>query len=154
MLAKFCRQTHTPDPSCLGRFHTHQMPDVFHEAADELGFLTQPEFAMCSVYPTPFAPMVVSDAVHNMFNSSFASIVHRRQHHPSVFGYTLSNEISWGGPGDAQFVELYHFAHTDQVELHAAGEEPKEKHILFPDGTLRVIHADGREEDIPAVDRL
>ena len=116
MLAKFCCQTHTPDPSCLGRFHTHQMPDVFHEAADELGFLTQPEFAMCSVYPTPFAPMVVSDAVHNMFNSSFASIVHRRQHHPSVFGYTLSNEISWGGPGDAQFVELYRFAKQHDPE--------------------------------------
>ena len=33
---------------CLGynyvRFHTHQMPDVAHEAAGELGFLTDPEF--------------------------------------------------------------------------------------------------------------
>ena len=44
------------------------------------------------------------------------SIVHRRQHHPSVFGYTLSNEISWGGPGDAQFVELYRFAKQHDPE--------------------------------------
>ena len=92
------------------RFHTHQMPDVFHEAADELGFLSDPEFSMCSVYPTPFAPLAVTGAVKDMFSRSFASIVHRRQHHPSLFGYVLSNEISWGGLGDPQFVELYRFA--------------------------------------------
>ena len=85
------------------------MPDVFHEAADELGFLCDPEFAMSYAYPNPFGSPV-TDVIKDVFNRSFASVVRRRSHHPSVFGYVLSNEVHWGGPGDAQFAELYRFA--------------------------------------------
>ena len=77
----------------------------------------------------------------------------KRAHNDGIVEYYYRDVDTWHTTHPSG-VELYHFAHTDQVELHAAGEEPKEKHILFPDGTLRVIHADGREEDIPAVDRL
>ena len=41
-------------------------------------------------------------------------------------------------------VELYHFVNTHQVELHGANDY---REILFPDGTLRRVHSDGREED-------
>lgn len=41
-------------------------------------------------------------------------------------------------------VELYHFVNTHQVELHGANDY---REILFPDGTLRRVHPDGREED-------
>ena len=95
------------------RFHTHQMPDVAHEAADELGFLTDPEFSMCSSYELSIPdnlPPATTEAMEDIFRRSFASIVNRRQHHPSLFGYILSNEISWGGPGDRMFVELYRYA--------------------------------------------
>ena len=90
------------------RFHTHSMPDVFHEVADELGFLCDPEFAMNYKYPCPFPGCVVTDQVHQTFNRSFASIVQRTSHHPSLFGYVLSNEIGFGAsdPGRLQFVEL------------------------------------------------
>ena len=76
----------------------------------------------------------------------------KRTHEDGIVEYYYRDVDTWHTTHPSG-VELYHFAHTDQVELHAAGEEPKEKQILFPDGTLRVIHADGREEDIPAVDR-
>lgn len=66
------------------RFHTHSMPDVFHEAADELGFLCDPEFAMNYKYPCPFPGCVTNDLVRGTFNRSFASIVHRTSHHPSL----------------------------------------------------------------------
>ena len=36
------------------RFHTHLMPAELFEAADELGFLCDPEFAMSYAYPTDF----------------------------------------------------------------------------------------------------
>ena len=90
------------------RFHTHSMPDVFHEVADELGFLCDPEFAMNYAYPCPFPGCVVTDQVQQTFNRSFASIVQRTSHHPSLFGYVLSNEIAFGAsePGLLQFVEL------------------------------------------------
>ena len=68
------------------RFHTHSMPDVFHEAADELGFLCDPEFAMNYAYPCPFPGCALNDLVHEVFNRSFASIVQRTSHHPSLFG--------------------------------------------------------------------
>jgi beta-galactosidase/beta-glucuronidase len=68
------------------RFHTHAMPDVFHEAADELGFLCNPEFAMNYRVGCPFPGCVYNEEVHDTYNRSFASIVHRRSHHPSVFG--------------------------------------------------------------------
>ena len=55
-------------------------------------------------------PPATTEAMENVFRRSFVSIVYRRQHHPSLFGYILSNEISWGGPGDSMFVELYRFA--------------------------------------------
>ena len=77
----------------------------------------------------------------------------KRAHNDGIVEYYYRDVDTWHTTHPSG-VELYHFAHTDQVELHAAGEEPKEKHILFSDGTIRVIHADGREEDIPAVDRL
>eukprot|EP01047_Picozoa_sp_COSAG01_P046216 COSAG01_NODE_4319_length_5136_cov_2.603216_6_plen_444_part_00 len=101
------------------RFHTHQMPDVAHEAADELGFLTDPEFSMCSSYqlsiPDNLSP-ATTEAMKDILRRSFASIVYRRQHHPSLFVYILSNEISWGGPGDPMFVELYRFAKRHDPE--------------------------------------
>ena len=90
------------------RFHTHSMPDVFHEAADELGFLCDPEFAMSYSYPNPFGSPA-SAAIKAVFNRSFASVVQRRSHHPSVFGYVLSNEVHWGSAGDPQFAELYRY---------------------------------------------
>ena len=86
------------------RFHTHSMPDVFHEAADELGFLCDPEFAISYSY------MGANAAVKAVYNRSFASLVQRRSHHPSVFGWVLSNEVHWGGAGDSQFAELYRYA--------------------------------------------
>ena len=101
------------------RFHTHSMPDVFHEAADELGFLCDPEFAMNYRYPCPFPGCVTTDQVHETFNRSFASIVQRTSHHPSLFGYVLSNEIGFGADGaaaQAQFVELYRFANINDPE--------------------------------------
>ena len=52
--------------------------------------------------------------VHDTFNRSFASIVQRTSHHPSLFGYVLSNEIGFGG--SSQFAELYHFANQHDPE--------------------------------------
>ena len=89
------------------------MPDVFHEAADELGFLCDPEFAMSYRDPCPWPDCVFNEQVHAVYNASFTSVVQRRAHHPSVFGYVLSNEIGFGADGaaaQAVFVELYHFA--------------------------------------------
>ena len=60
------------------RFHTHSMPDVFHEAADELGFLCNPEFAMNYKVGCPFPGCAYNEEVHAVYNRSFASIVHRR----------------------------------------------------------------------------
>ena len=37
------------------RLHTHFMPDEFFDAADELGVLCNPEFAMNYKYPTDWA---------------------------------------------------------------------------------------------------
>ena len=94
------------------RLHTHSMPDVFHEAADELGILCDPEFAMSYSYPNPFGSPA-SAAVKGVFNRSFASLVQRRAAHPSVFGWVLSNEVHWAATspsGQAQFAELYRFA--------------------------------------------
>lgn len=96
------------------RFHTHSMPDVFHEAADELGFLCDPEFAMNYAYPCPFPGCAPNDLVHEVFNRSFTSIVQRTSHHPSLFGYVLSNEIGFGK--SSQFVELYRFANQHDPE--------------------------------------
>ena len=101
------------------RFHTHSMPTELLDAADELGFLCDPEFAMsaplisplccvsCSVetmrslllrrsyaYPTKWASPV-TPAVKRVFNVSFASLVRRLSHHPSINGWVLSNEIEW-----------------------------------------------------------
>ena len=42
-------------------------------------------------------------------NWALASVVQRRSHHPSVFGYVLSNEVHWGSAGDPQFAELYRY---------------------------------------------
>ena len=57
------------------RFHTHQMPDVAHEAADELGFLTDPEFSMCSSYqlsiPDNLSP-AATGAMEAILRRSFA----------------------------------------------------------------------------------
>ena len=91
------------------RFHTHSMPDVLHEAADELGFLCDAEFAMSYAYPNPFGSPL-NQAVRDTFNRSFTSIVHRRSHHPSMFAYVLSNEIPFSGPVIAEFQQLYRFA--------------------------------------------
>jgi hypothetical protein len=115
------------------RFHTHSMPEEFFEAADELGFLCDPEFAMNYGYPTPWNSPV-TPAVKEVFFRSFASTVERLAHHPSIFGWVLSNEIEWpsaclppaAGPAQhstatcnatcgapcspPQFVELYRYA--------------------------------------------
>ena len=96
------------------RFHTHSMPDVFHEAADELGMLCDPEFSMNYKYPCPFPGCVLNEQVKDVFNRSFGSIVRRTSHHPSLFGYVLSNEI--GFSTSAQFAELYRFANTHDPE--------------------------------------
>ena len=110
------------------RFHTHSMPEEFFEAADELGFLCDPEFAMNYGYPTAWGSPV-TPAVKEVFNRSFASVVQRLAYHPSIFGWVLSNEIEWptaclppaagaaacnatcGAPcSPPQFVELYRYA--------------------------------------------
>ena len=103
------------------------MPDVFHEAADELGFLCDPEFSMNYAYPCPFPGCVLTDAVHDTFNRSFASIVQRTSHHPSLFGYVLSNEIGFGG--SSQFAELYRFAnqHDPEASLCVIFNESQDK---------------------------
>ena len=43
--------------------------------------------------------------------------------------------------------EVYHFP-SGQTEAHAPGGRVKD--IRFPDGARRRVHADGREEDVPA----
>ena len=107
------------------RFHTHSMPDVFHEAADELGFLCNPEFAMSYRVGCPFPGCVYNEEVHATYIRSFASVVHRRAHHPSVFGWVLSNEI---GFSTAPFAELYHFAN----------EHDPERPCWFADGSIPI----------------
>ena len=97
------------------RFHTHSMPDVFHEAADELGFLCDAEFAMSYAFPDPFGSPL-NQAVRDTFNRSFTSIVFRRSHHPSMFAYVLSNEIQFAGTVVAEFEQLYHFAKQHDPE--------------------------------------
>ena len=76
------------------RFHTHNMPEEFFQAADELGMLCNPEFAMNYGYPTAWGSPVTA-AVKHVFNRSFASVVQRLAYHPSIFGWVLSNEIEW-----------------------------------------------------------
>ena len=101
------------------RFHTHSMPDVFHEAADELGFLCNPEFSMNYRYPCPFPGCNANALVQATFNRSFTSIVRRTSHHPSLFGYALSNEIGFtadGAAAQAAFVEFYRFAKQHDPE--------------------------------------
>jgi hypothetical protein len=115
------------------RFHTHAMPEELFDAADELGFLCDPEFAMSYAYPTKWASPV-TPAVKRVFNVSFASLVRRLSHHPSIFGWVLSNEIEWpqacldaqaghtcnatcGAPcSPPQFVELYRYANEFDPE--------------------------------------
>ena len=72
----------------------------------------------------------------------------KRTHPSGLVEYYYSDVETWHTThpsGD----ELYHFVQTDQVELHrdAADGTNREKEILFPDGTLRKIYPDGREED-------
>ena len=71
-------------------------PQEFFDAADELGFLCDPEFAMNYGYPTAWGSPV-TPAVKDVFTRSFASNLHQLSHHPSIFGWVLSNEIVWGG---------------------------------------------------------
>lgn len=73
----------------------------------------------------------------------------KRTHPGGTIEYYYSDVETWHTThpsGD----ELYHFVATDQVELHRArgSSSGVEKEILFPDGTLRRIHVDGREEDV------
>ena len=84
-------------------------------------------------YPTAWGSPV-TPAVEAVFNRSFGSIVRRLSHHPSIFGYVLSNEIEWpqaclnipqghqcnatcGAPcSPPQFVELYRYANAFDPE--------------------------------------
>ena len=72
----------------------------------------------------------------------------KRTHPSGLVEYYYSDVETWHTThpsGD----ELYHFIQTNQVELHrdASDGTNREKEILFPDGTLRRIYPDGREED-------
>ena len=70
-------------------------------------------------YPCPFPGCIINDQVQATFNRSFASIVERTAHHPSLFGYVLSNEIGFSNDGplaQAAFVEMYRFAKQHDPE--------------------------------------
>eukprot|EP00930_Biecheleria_cincta_P055750 TRINITY_DN42028_c0_g1_i1.p1 TRINITY_DN42028_c0_g1~~TRINITY_DN42028_c0_g1_i1.p1 ORF type:complete len:1228 (-),score=168.92 TRINITY_DN42028_c0_g1_i1:157-3840(-) len=99
------------------RLHTHALPTEFFDACDEMGFLVQVELPMeysygCAIGSTCPGPQVaaVTDSVKRVYNESFASFVQRYNHHPSIFGYVLSNEITWSHINRDQFAELYRFA--------------------------------------------
>jgi centromere protein J len=71
----------------------------------------------------------------------------KRTHQNGIIEYYYFDVETWQTTHPSG-VELYHFAQTDQVELHAAGDEPKDKEILFPDGTIRRVYSNGFEEDV------
>jgi hypothetical protein len=99
------------------RFHTHTMPDVFFDAADELGFLVNGEFAINYQYPCPFPGCIVNEQVVEVYNRSFTAQVQRQSSHPSVFAYVLANENGFAadatkphGADAVQFAKMYLFA--------------------------------------------
>ena len=71
----------------------------------------------------------------------------KRTHQNGIIEYYYFDVETWHTTHPTG-VELYHFVQTNQVELHAAGDEPKDKEILFPDGTLRRVYSNGFEEDV------
>ena len=71
----------------------------------------------------------------------------KRAHQNGIIEYYYFDVETWHTTHPTG-VELYHFVQTNQVELHAAGDEPKDKEILFPDGTLRRVYSNGFEEDV------
>ena len=75
------------------RLHTHSMPSEFFDAADELGFLCDPEFAITHESPSLKLGWLGNSAVREVFNASFTSVVQRHAHRPSIFAWVLSNEM-------------------------------------------------------------
>lgn len=59
--------------------------------------------------------------------------------------YYYAEVDTWHTTHPSTGAELYHFVSTGQVELHGLHEY---KEILFPEGALRRIYPDGREEDV------
>ena len=82
------------------RFHTHNMPEEFFDVADELGIMSDPEFAMNYGFPCDVDGCSADNALaRETISRSFTSNVHRQSYRPSIFGWALSNEIAFTRAG-------------------------------------------------------
>jgi hypothetical protein len=115
------------------RFHTHNMPEEFFDVADELGMMSDPEFAMNYDFPCDVNGCSAdNELTRATINRSFTSNVHRQSHRPSIFGRALSNEIAFtrAGAGGNSGLKNNMFAYMYLTSKTFDPERP----VWFSDG--------------------
>ena len=88
---------------------------------------------------------VVPSSAGTIVTVYFANGDVRRRYPDESVEYFYAEVDTWHTTHPPTGAELYHFVSTGQVELHGLHEY---KEILFPEGALRRIYPDGREEDV------
>jgi centromere protein J len=88
---------------------------------------------------------VVPSSAGTIVTVYFANGDVRRRYPDESVEYFYAEVDTWHTTHPSTGAELYHFVSTGQVELHGLHEY---KEILFPEGALRRIYPDGREEDV------
>ncbi len=74
------------------RHHSHMLPPEYYDAADEVGMCVSAEFPIAyeQYYAKAKGPAL------DLYRSEWAAAIRRLRNHPSIFDWSMSNEM-WGG---------------------------------------------------------
>lgn len=148
---KFTRSApsvHDPVPSVSDKSSLNSTSGMIQEVAHDDGRMERifANSRRVVKFPNGTIKEMVPSSDGTVSTVYFANGDIKRSYPDDSVEYYYDEVDTWHTTHPACGVEVYHFVSTGQVELHGAHDY---KEVLFPEGILRRIYPDGREEDVP-----